>query len=76
MTTWPRCSTTPSSRRPPFTPSRTRILADFGNVRKLAVIKAGKPSGAWAQAIGLALQERWRERASYPQPVRVGDDRR
>jgi hypothetical protein len=47
-----------------------RVLADFGNVRKLAAIKAGKPSGAWAQAIGLALQQRWRERASYAEIAR------
>ena len=52
-----------------------RVLADFGNVRKLAAIKAGKPSGAWAQAIGLALQQRWRERASYAQAAHVGDDK-
>jgi hypothetical protein len=51
-----------------------RVLADFGNVRKLAAIKAGKPSGAWAQAIGLALQQRWRERASYAEIARVGED--
>jgi hypothetical protein len=51
-----------------------RVLADFGNVRKLAAIKAGKPSGAWAQAIGLALQQRWRERASYAQIRHVGED--
>jgi hypothetical protein len=52
-----------------------RVLADFGNVRKLAAIKAGKPSGAWAQAIGLALQQRWRERASYAQIAHVGEDK-
>ena len=52
-----------------------RVLADFGNVRKLAAIKAGKPSGAWAQAIGLALQQRWRERAAYTRIGRVGEDK-
>jgi hypothetical protein len=35
-----------------------RVLSYFGDVRKLAAIPAGKPSGAWAQAIGLALQKR------------------
>ena len=31
-----------------------RRLQALGDVRKLAAIPAGKPSGAWAQAIGLA----------------------
>jgi hypothetical protein len=42
-----------------------RVLTYFGNVRALAAIPAGKPSGAWAQAIGLALNQHWREHASY-----------
>jgi hypothetical protein len=53
-----------------------RILADFGDVRKLAAIPAGKPSGAWAQAIGLALQQKWRERASRATVGRVGEDKK
>jgi hypothetical protein len=42
-----------------------RVLTYFGNVRQLAAIPAGKPSGAWAQAIGLALNQHWREHAAY-----------
>jgi hypothetical protein len=42
-----------------------RVLTYFGNVRALAAIPAGKPSGAWAQAIGLALNQHWREHAAY-----------
>lgn len=41
-----------------------RVLTYFGNVRELAVIPAGKPSGAWAQAIGLALGQHWRDHAA------------
>jgi hypothetical protein len=41
-----------------------RVLTYFGNVRALAAIPAGKPSGAWAQAIGLALNQHWREHAA------------
>ena len=52
-----------------------RVLTYFGDVRKLAAIPAGKPSGQWAQAIGLALQQGWRERASRSQVAHVGDDK-
>jgi hypothetical protein len=52
-----------------------RVLTYFGDVRKLAAIPAGKPSGMWAQAIGLALQQRWREHASYAQVAHVGEDK-
>jgi hypothetical protein len=38
-----------------------RIVTHFGNIRKIATIPAGKPSGAWAQSIGMALNQRWRE---------------
>lgn len=41
-----------------------QVLSDFGNIRNIAAIPAGKPSGAWAQSIGLALYQRWRERAT------------
>jgi len=40
-----------------------QILTDFGEIRRIAAIPSGKVSGAWAQSIGLALQQRWRERA-------------
>lgn len=54
---------------------KRHILTYFGNVRKLAAIPAGKPSGAWAQAVGLALFQRWRERSAYAQVAHVGDDK-
>lgn len=50
------------------------ILTDFGDVLQLARIPAGKPAGAWAQSIGLALNQRWRERSSKAEVVRVGED--
>jgi hypothetical protein len=53
-----------------------RVLSYFGDVRKLAAIPAGKPSGAWAQAIGLALQQWWREKSSTAMPALTGDDNR
>ena len=51
-----------------------RVLSYFGDVRKLAAIPAGKPSGAWAQAIGLALQQWWREKSATAVPSLTGDD--
>jgi hypothetical protein len=51
-----------------------RILHDFGDVLQLAKIPAGKPGGAWAQSIGLALNQRWRERAARTDLARVGED--
>ena len=51
---------------------RRDILAYFGEVRRLAAIPAGKPSGAWAQAVGLALQQVWRERAARDEPALSG----
>ncbi len=50
------------------------ILTDFGDVLKLAKIPAGKPAGAWAQSIGLALNQRWRELSSSAEVARVGED--
>lgn len=40
------------------------ILTDFGNVLALTKLPIGKPSGAWALSIGLALHQKWRELAS------------
>jgi hypothetical protein len=54
---------------------KRHILTYFGDVRRLAAIPAGKPSGAWAQAIGLALNQRWRERSSYADIGHVGEDK-
>jgi hypothetical protein len=50
-----------------------QVLSYFGDVLRLAAIPAGKPSGAWAQAIGFALQQIWRERAATVKLVRVGE---
>ncbi|HEX2950879.1 MAG TPA: hypothetical protein VHV83_15155 [Armatimonadota bacterium] len=51
-----------------------QVLSDFGNIRNIAAIPAGKPSGAWAQSIGLALYQRWRERATRAEVGYVGED--
>ncbi len=51
-----------------------QVLSYFGNVRKLAVIPPGQTSGKWARALGLALQQCWRERASRAHVSRVGED--
>jgi len=53
-----------------------QVLSYFGDIRRIAAIPAGKPGGAWAQAIGLALQQRWRERAARATIGRVGEDKR
>jgi len=50
-----------------------QVLTYFGDVRKLATIPARRPSGAWAQAIGLALQQRWRERSADAHVTHVGE---
>jgi len=50
------------------------ILTDFGDVLQLARIPAGKPSGAWAQSVGLALNQRWRERSASATVATVGED--
>lgn len=41
-----------------------QVLQDYGDISKIAAIPSGKPSGAWAQSIGLTLNQLWRERAS------------
>jgi len=41
------------------------VLTSFGDYQRLAAIPGEKPSGAWARSMGLALTQRWRERASY-----------
>lgn len=40
------------------------VLQHFGDIQKIAGIASGKPSGSWAQSIGLALNQLWRERAT------------
>lgn len=44
---------------------RPDVLQTYGDYQRLAAIAGEKPSGAWARSIGLALTQRWRERASY-----------
>jgi hypothetical protein len=51
-----------------------QVLTYFGDVRKLASIPARRPSGAWAQAVGLALQQRWREGSASADVAHVGED--
>jgi hypothetical protein len=41
------------------------VLTSLGDYQRLAAIPGEKPSGAWARSMGLALTQRWRERASY-----------
>jgi hypothetical protein len=43
-----------------------RMLTDVGSVRRIAAIPAGKPAGAWAQAIALTLNQHWRTHAASP----------
>lgn len=47
------------------------MLSDFGNVRAIASIPRGKPSGAWAACVGFALNQKWREQASYAPVTRI-----
>ena len=41
-----------------------RHLPDFGDVRRVAAISGGKPSGAWAQCMAFAFQQQWRGAAN------------
>lgn len=51
-------------------------LQDFGNMLAISEIPIGQPSGAWARAIGLALQQFWREEATRATYSRAGDAHR
>jgi hypothetical protein len=53
-----------------------QVLQFFGEVDKLAAIPAGKPTGTWAQSIGLALNQLWRERARRATATRAGENNR
>jgi hypothetical protein len=53
-----------------------QVLQHFGNVQKLAELPAGKPSGAWALSIGLALNQLWRQGAKTAQINNAGDSNR
>lgn len=50
------------------------ILPDFGNVLLLAGIPADKPSGAWAQAIGMTLNQKWRSASSRAELSHAGEE--
>jgi hypothetical protein len=50
-----------------------RVLATFGEVGCLAELPGRQAGGAWAQSLGLALQQRWREQATYAQRQRGPD---
>jgi hypothetical protein len=52
------------------------VLQDCGTLLAISAIPAGKPSGAWARAIGFALQQLWREGAARAEYGRVGDTAR
>jgi hypothetical protein len=52
------------------------VLQDFGSLLAITEIPIGKPSGAWARAIGLALQQLWREQATHADYGRAGEDHR
>lgn len=51
-----------------------QVLSHFGNVLKLTGLPTGKPSGAWALSIGLALNQMWREGAARAHVHTAGDD--
>ena len=53
-----------------------RVLASFGDLLKVTKIPIGQPSGAWARAIGHALLQFWRERATTSTFARVGDKKK
>lgn len=53
-----------------------QVLTYFGDVRLIASIPAGKPTGEWAQSIGLGLNQWWRERAATAPITRPGEHNR
>lgn len=52
-----------------------QVLSYFGEIRRLAALPAGKTGGAWAQAIGLALHQLWREQAARASVGRAGEEK-
>jgi hypothetical protein len=54
--------------------NNTQVLQFFGDINRLAAIPSGQPRGAWAQSIGLALNQLWRERAAKSKVSHAGDD--
>lgn len=59
----------------PFLGDR-RVLTTLGNIRRLEAIPTGKPAGALAQRLGLALHQLWREAASRAVIGRTGEEHR
>lgn len=53
-----------------------RVLQFIGDIYKIAAIPGGRPSGAWAKSVGLALNQLWREQAKWAQFGHCGDDNR
>jgi hypothetical protein len=53
-----------------------RVLQFLGDIYKIASIPAGRPSGAWAQSIGLALNQFWRQQALRGKVSYCGNDNR
>ncbi len=53
-----------------------RILTDLGDLRRLTQIPTGKPSGALAQRLGLALNQRWRQEATDGHIGHTGEENR
>jgi hypothetical protein len=49
------------------------VLSDFSDVLQIARIPAGKTPGAWAQSIGLATQQRFRERTRKARVLTGGE---
>lgn len=47
------------------------VLQQFGDLRRLAAIPDGQPRGKWARAIGLSLNQLWREAAARTRPPRA-----
>ena len=52
------------------------VLQSVGDLLAITSIPIGRTSGAWARAIGLTLQQRWREQATRAEYGRAGDDHR
>jgi len=51
-----------------------QVLTWFGDFMPIAGIPGEQPSGAWAKAAGLALNQRWREQAAHAQVTHPGEE--
>jgi hypothetical protein len=54
--------------------SRDDVLTFFGDVRRLAPIPDGQAAGRWARAMGLALNQLFRQRQRLARVKRQGED--